>query len=57
MLATKAHAGLADSEPGEARVIDEDDRGDLAPAVGITLGAALGLVSIGALALVGWWLF
>ncbi len=40
-----------------AGIAADADEDDFAPARGITLGVALGLVSIGVMALLGWWLF
>lgn len=62
MLATQAqgHLDAAAAQPPPAAVVPdaEELEGDpLAPARGILFGAALGLVSIAVMVLLGWWLF
>jgi hypothetical protein len=61
MGATKADTDLLDPTvvlPRKESLADEeDDVGDpLAPARGVALGMALGLVSIAAAVVLGWWL-
>jgi hypothetical protein len=61
MLATKAEVGPAEQATYDLATDNvakscEDDLDDFAPARGITLGAAVGLVSIGVMGLLGWWL-
>jgi hypothetical protein len=63
MLATGADVDLLHPDPaatgGEVVPPVEDDEPDepLAPARGLALGMALGMVSIGIVALLGWWMF